>query len=135
MRYSGAYSGGTSFTIPISDTSVSRGSIGSFTADFSYSNYTASSIGTAFQPHSDLPLEGYDLEARIFQDLDGDKLYSPGADRLLAKSDAATRDSSSHSLGLNPIEFTFKPRHKPVGISWVIHGPDGKEYTEDRMFL
>lgn len=134
MRFSGSYSSGSSFTTTVSDPALPNRSIGSFNADVSQSDYSARSIEAVLSLESDLLLEDYNLEARIFQDLNGDSQYSPGADRLLAKSHAATRDASTHRLSLSPIEFNFKPRHEPIGISWAISGPGGKEYTEDRMF-
>lgn len=134
MRFSGSYSSGSSFTTTVPDPSLPGPRIGSFNADVSQSDYSAHSYGAVLSLEPNLRLEDYDLVARIFQDLNGDAQYSPGADRLLAKSHAATRDASAHHLSLNPIEFNFKPRHEPIGISWAIQGPDGKEYTEDRMF-
>jgi hypothetical protein len=134
MRYSGSHSGGTSFTSSIQQSTSSGGHLGSLQADASYSDYTARSFGATLTLQAELRFEDYDLEACIFQDLDGDEEYSPGADRLLAKSTAANRDATSRQLSLTPISFTFQPRHEPVGICWVIQSSAGIEYTTAKMF-
>jgi hypothetical protein len=108
--------------------------IGSFQADLSYSDYSAHSYPATLTLESALRTEDFELEARVFQDLDGDQEYSPGADRLLAKSEAPTRNPGSNSLSLSPISFTFKPRHEPVGIHWVVRLPSGEEITRSEMF-
>lgn len=134
VRYSGSYSSGSTFTTSFPDPNLPNGTVGSFSADYSFTGYNARSFGAALTLDAELKLDDYDLSARIFQDLNGDGQYSPSADRLLAISGAANRDSGSRELSLQPIQFTFHTRHEPVGISWVIHGPDEKQYTEDRMF-
>jgi len=134
MRYSGSHSGGKSFTTSIPQPVGVRGVIGSLQADLSYSDYTAHSYGATFTVGAEQRFEDYDFEARIFQDLDGDEQYTSGADRLLAKSEAAIRDTSSRELRLSPIAFGFKPRHEPVGICWVVLTPEGEELTRTEMF-
>jgi hypothetical protein len=131
MRFSGSYFGSSSFTSPVPSL---HSPIGSLSADVSHGDYTARSHSADLTLHSGLLAKDCELQALIFQDLDGDAQYSPGADRLLAKSDPAKRDPSANRLILDPIEFTFKPRHEPVGISWVLQSADGQIELESKMF-
>lgn len=118
VRYHGSY-GGSSFTSGVGGhVNGKHVSYGTLHGDCSRYGVSANCDQATMDFHPDHDPKDFELVVRVFQDLDGNEVYSEGVDRMLAVSTPGR--VAGQELSLDRIQFNFRPHHEPIAMSFEL---------------